>query len=1433
MVKFVLTAFKSDICNEISSLKDPKSNSKNFIRHILLSPLIILNMRKLSLFFMLLMAFMTYSQAIQVDVTRYSVPELVNNVLINSPCTNVSEIQWRTGTNFGSENGIGYFENRNPNFPMQNGIILTTGNVLNAPGPNTAELSDGNADWTGDTDLENILLQAGITMNSANATVLEFDFTPISPNFSFDFLFASEEYGNFQCLFSDSFAFLLTNKSTGVTTNLAVVPGTNTPISVLTIRDFLYNSICESVNEQYFGRFNGGASSSTSAINFNGQTVVLKASSILSPNTPYHMKLVIADRTDHQYDSAIFISSSSLNLGQDVLGENLTVANNTAICFNQEHTLRTGLSADEYSFSWRRNGALLENENNPDLVIRSSGNYAVTYRSLILPCNDPITDSILVEYYPQLATPSPSNLYKCNTGETAYDFNLAYNTSLLLAGMPEDTRISYHASQENAQNNLAPLPNTISSPGNETIYVRIQNNIGCFTIKSFQLLLITPPVAGNLPDITSCAVSFNSPNASFRFSQQNNIILNGQPETVFNISYHASEQNALGGIDPLPMSGYLGTDGQTIYARLENKTDINCFDTTSFKIFVKNLPPVDILPNVTRCDEYILEPLTNGNYFTVSGGNGTALFAGDVITESQTIYIYNQSGGNPNCPNESNFKVTIIDPDEITPDDTEECASYTLPRLQYGNFYTQPGGNGTMIPAGTVITDSQTIYVYYQYPESPFCIVDTNFSVRIIPFEYLPDFPTIFDCDSYTLPELDFGNYFDQAGGNGNQIPEGTAITSTKTIYVYAENEKCNDGKSFNVFIGITPPQNAENCSSYTLPNLPIGSYFTGPAGTGTQIAPGTVITESKRIYIYVATADVPNCTDNIFFDVTISEPFQDVPQDLTKCGSYLLPQISVGNYFTAPQGQGTALFAGDKILTSQRIYIYKPPLAGQNCTNEVSFFVTINPYPVIDSRGNIGPICKTYTLTPLAVGNYYSEPNGVGPIPAGTVITQSQTIYIYATTATEPACPVESSFTIEIVGIEVDNPAPVISCDSYILPRLNVGNYYTSPGGPKGGGSIIQPGTVITETQTLYIYGEIVTRGLVCPDENSFGITIAKTPVIASISNAARTFCDNDPQNDGFTGIDIPGLSAAALGNQSPDDYSVAFYTSQANAISQTNAVTSTGSQTIWIRVSSIISDSCYDIEPVAVRVLRVPEPTPQDGYICINSETLVLLKSYRIQSGLSASTHTFQWFNESGPISGATQSSYVATLPGFYTIIATSRSTGCSSNPTTIEVKQSEPARATVTVSDAFDSNQTITITAIGVGGNYIYQLDDGAFQESNVFYNVSSGNHTITIRDINGCEDTLIDAFVLNYPKFFTPNGDGINDTWNIPDLSFQKEAIIDIFDRYGKFIKQIKPSGQGWDGTYNSQPNFATDYWFIVTYVERGVTKTFKAHFSLKR
>lgn len=155
------------------------------------------------------------------------------------------------------------------------------------------------------------------------------------------------------------------------------------------------------------------------------------------------------------------------------------------------------------------------------------------------------------------------------------------------------------------------------------------------------------------------------------------------------------------------------------------------------------------------------------------------------------------------------------------------------------------------------------------------------------------------------------------------------------------------------------------------------------------------------------------------------------------------------------------------------------------------------------------------------------------------------------------------------------------------------------------------------------------------------------------------------------------------------------------------------------------------------------------------------------------------------------------------------------------------------TWTVTDAFTKNQIVTVTD-PVGANYVYQMDSGPFQISPLFENVASGLHSITVNDINGCSTfTNNNVLVIGYPKYFTPNGDGYNDTWNISTLSDQLNSRIYIFDRYGKLLKDLSPTGPGWDGTYTGRQMPADDYWFTVEYVELSIIKKYKSHFSLKR
>ncbi|MFN3755613.1 MAG: choice-of-anchor L domain-containing protein [Flavobacterium sp.] len=1380
------------------------------------------------LLLMLSCAFYTFGQNFNVSTNTYTVPQLVQEVLLNSPCLQVNNISWRTGTQFGSSNGIGYFQNSHPGFPLQSGVILSTGNVMNAGGPNTSMLSDGSVNWPGDTDLENILSNAGINMNSINATVLEFEFTALSTFFDFDFLFASEEYGNFQCQFSDAFAFLLTNMNTGVTTNLAIVPGTNTPISVVTVRNQLYNSSCNSENEQYFGVFNGGANAATAATNYNGQTVVMNASATLIPNTPYKIKLVIADRNDPQSDSAIFLSANSFNIGQNVLGDDLTSLSGNAICFGDNHTIVSNLNPTQFTFEWKRNGAVLFGETGPNLTVSTPGVYTITYTNIAFPCQI-VSDDVVVEFQNGLNAGTPTNLVRCDTGATSYVYNLSLNTPRLIQGLTPIPQVTYHISSIHAQNGTNPLPTNYTGAPNQTIFARIQRpNSNCFDVKSFQLMIAPPPSIGSVPNQEACAIITNPTRGRFPMNTIAQEILGDLDTSIYQVLFYTSESNALSNTGPITAANY-STISRTVFARLQLIGDPSCFSMTSFELTVRSLPLVDELEDVIVCEYYILPEIEYGLYFTMPMGNGEQLFAGDMIIETQRIYIFNEDELEPSCPNQSSFMVTIILPESIDIGAGTHCDTFSIPSIPFGAYFSETNGNGEELTAGTILTESQTVHFYFQSTEPPFCVINIGFDIEIIPGPQVDELNNVFDCTSYTLPELQSGEYFTEPDGQGDTLAPGTLITETSTIYIYAVNGECSDQSSFTVYIGIDVPTSVSHCVRYTLPPLPIGGYFTEPMGQGFQIPAGTTFMTNQTVYVYAPSFNTPNCTDNLSFDITIELPQIITPENAEACEAYVLPELALGTYHTGPNGSGNALQPGDLIFESQTLHVYLNN--GIGCQNSESFEVTVHPRPFIDPRDEID-VCHFYVLTELELGNYFTGPNGTGEqLPGGYVLEESMEIFIFAE---ENGCTNESSFLVNVFTIEADIVENVISCDHYILPQLNVGNrYFTAPDGPFGTGIELLPGQQINTSQTIFIFIESGER-INCLDQSSFEVTIVTTPVANPVPAQELIICDTDGTNDGNFNFNWSALSSFVLGNQNPEDYSINYYTSLADANTNSNSITSSDVKTVYVKISHVLSDACHDIRTLQLTVNKLPEPTPVDGIICYDTTTETVLNPFTIQSGLSAVNHTFEWFLDDELIAGATGTNYTAQEPGLYFVIATNISTGCASEPTPIVVSPSEPATITFTTSNAFSNTNSITVNATGTG-DYEYSLNDGPFQDSPVFSPVRSGTNYITVRDKNGCGITTGEVLVINYPPFFTPNGDGYNDQWHITDLEEQDNAVIYIYDRYGKIMTQIFPRQphNGWDGTYNGQPMPSTDYWFTVNFEEDGIVKEFKSHFSLKR
>lgn len=204
----------------------------------------------------------------------------------------------------------------------------------------------------------------------------------------------------------------------------------------------------------------------------------------------------------------------------------------------------------------------------------------------------------------------------------------------------------------------------------------------------------------------------------------------------------------------------------------------------------------------------------------------------------------------------------------------------------------------------------------------------------------------------------------------------------------------------------------------------------------------------------------------------------------------------------------------------------------------------------------------------------------------------------------------------------------------------------------------------------------------------------------------------------------------------------------------------------------------------------------------------------------------------------SGASETEYVVTSPnsGRY-FVEIETNAGVVITDDILIIFYGEPALERVDIiSDLSDSNN-VQIFAVG-DGSYEYAINGGEFQDSSIFLDVPPGLNMLVINDKNNCgTSTEIPFLVVGYPKFFTPNSDGVNDVWHIQGIETLINPVVFVFDRYGKLLIQMDESTIGWDGTFNGRPMPSSDYWFRIEYSRDQdavvVANTIRTHFTLKR
>ncbi len=244
-----------------------------------------------------------------------------------------------------------------------------------------------------------------------------------------------------------------------------------------------------------------------------------------------------------------------------------------------------------------------------------------------------------------------------------------------------------------------------------------------------------------------------------------------------------------------------------------------------------------------------------------------------------------------------------------------------------------------------------------------------------------------------------------------------------------------------------------------------------------------------------------------------------------------------------------------------------------------------------------------------------------------------------------------------------------------------------------------------------------------------------------------------------------------------------------------------------------------------ISVSVKSKPEVTIEDGKVC-EGENLTLKPQ---ASG--DDIRSYKWTNESGETLGTSANLLVKpSATTAYTVEVESESCGSAKATATVEVV---PTPELQIDSVALRSREVEVLNPTSAA--YTYRVDKGEWQEDALFEQLTYALHTAYAKDATGCEGSVmfsITAPAISIPEFFTPQGDGVNDTWDVVNiLDSYPNATVTIYDRFGKKVAELNGSTSEWDGTYNGTPLPSTDYWYTVNIPE--IDKVYNGHFTLLR
>ena len=1324
--------------------------------------------------FIVLNAFTGYSQIISINdeafpESKQSLEQLVTDVLISSNCSTVDNFEpkvYGAADDFQTKS-YGYFKRPvGSSFPFEEGVILTTGRAF--PAGNTIidkyEILDNyNGDPNiddndGDGDLDDALSISG----TQDATYIKFNFTPQVETISFRFLMASEEYnGVDECFFADSFAFLLREVGTPIYTNLAVLPDGITPVSVTNIN---YSSLipddptttnddfkCDSNIEFFHGYYVGHT-------NYGGRTVALTASSAVTPGAIYEIKLVVADQGDSRFDSAIFLEGGSFNIGGD-LGEDYKISTNNPGCSGTSIELDANLSVAGATFKWYKNGVEIEDETGSTLNVTTDGTYSFE-ATLVSGCSS--SDEIIIEFAtPPIIATAPKDILVCESdGNSKEEFDFSGNEALILGTqLSTSFPISYHKDETAAKENLDPLnipyENTLPQ---ETIWVRIADNTQtCFLVTSFDIEVSDLPIANTPKDFEICDNSDDGDDtneiATFDLSTKKSEVYKLQSTTDYDVKFYYDQSAADEAIDGseilVPIQN--SSNPQTIFARIEKKSNVDCYSTTSFKLIVNPLPEVEIEVTLTQCDDD-----TDGiSKFNLTEAN--RLISTDFEDEEFTYYLEKAQAEEGNAS------------DQIT--------------------------NVTNYPNPTVTNSSVFVRIENENDCYRTSKINLVVSATLIPETFKLKYSVCYDAqiDSDNSNGIATFDFSDATAKVLAQLPTGQALTVT--YYTSGADALAE----INPIPDISNHRNTSNPDIQQIHVRVDSDDVNACLGLGNHI---TLTVGPLPIKNTISDYALCSTTDKATFDLTTKNSQVKGSQTDPILISYHLSEQNAIDNIRIPMASNY-----ENISNPQTIYIRSQfdlnnnnaSDAGECVRTDMSFELKVNLNPILFTPDPI-QLCSDQVRTEFDL-----------TIRKEQITDNDDTIVLsYFETQTD---------------LDNDNPIPIPT--RYTIDSL---------------------------TETVIV---LATGSNNCTTQ----INLELQTILYSKLSQAPDLEECEIDNNGYDYFDLTLREVAVLNGFDAADFEFHYYEDEMAAIEGNSDIISVPSnflntqintQTIYIRVKSK-STKCFQIIPLNLIVNPVPEiGFPLEHVICLNKNDVIvepentpLLQTTPIETGLNNTEYSFQWYHgtinevnsdpESALIMGEINSYYFPLLAGVYTILATNKLSGCRIPASTTVIESYPPEMiSTELLSFAFSENNIIEVTVEGKG-TYEYKIDDGFWQTGRRFENISIGEHSLFVRDLYNCNSLTEKKIVIGYNKFFTPNGDGFHDTWNVIGIEVKNNVKIYIFDRYGKLLKLINSAANGWDGTHGGALMPTGDYWFTLEFIEpkTNTTKKFSSHFTLKR